>query len=57
MREVFCHSYGEESYGLVYDLGNGLYAVYEIPQYGGAERWYKDCDTLEEAIEVAKSFT
>ena len=54
---VYEHSYGEESYGLVYELPDKTYAVYEIPQYGGYEAWDRDFENLEDAIKHAKSFT
>lgn len=57
MELVYEYSYGEESYGLVYKNEDGLYAVYEIPQYGGEERFCKTCASLEDAITLAKSFT
>ena len=57
MELVFENSYGEESYGLVYKNGD-VYEVYEVPQYGGVERFYKTCSDLDEAIKYAKeSFT
>jgi hypothetical protein len=57
MKLIFSHSYGEESYGLVYQNELGLYDVYEIPQYGGDEQYYKTYNSLEDAVQAAKSFT
>lgn len=57
MKLIFSHSYGEESYGLVYQNELGLYEVYEISQYGGYEQYYKTYDSLNDAIQASKSFT
>jgi hypothetical protein len=57
MKKVFSHSYGEEAYGLVYQNELGLYEVYEIPQYGGEEQYYKTYRSLDDAVLAAKSFT
>ncbi len=53
---VFKYSYGEESYGLVYD-NDGKFDVYEIPQYGGQPCFNKTFECVDDAIEYAKSFT
>ncbi len=57
---VFKQSFGEESYGLVYhNEQNGMYEVYEIPQYGGQERLegvFNEHE-YEAAVAYAKSFT
>ena len=57
MNLVFKHSYGHDSYGLVYENKQGSYDVYEIPLYGGEEVFDDTYATLDEAIRVAKSFT
>ena len=59
LKLVNSHSYGEESYGLVYLNTNGEYEVWEIPQYGGFERYEKtfSSDELDDAIAYSKSFT
>ena len=56
MNLVFKQRYADEAYGLVYETSEGLYQVYEIPQYGGEESYYETYHTLEAAIEAAKSF-
>ena len=59
LKLVNSHSYGEESYGLVYINVNGEYEVWDIPQYGGEERHQKtfsSCE-LDDAIAYSKSFT
>jgi len=57
MKQVFSYSYGAESYGIVYQNEMGLYEVYEIPQYGGNERYYQTYNSIDDAIQAAKSFT
>ena len=57
MKQVFSNSYGEGSFGLVYQNELGLYEVYEVPQYGGDEQYYKTYNSLDDAVQVAKSFT
>lgn len=57
MKQVFSISLGEESYGLVYENSESLFEVWEIPQYGGEERFYKTFDSLDDAIKVAKSLS
>jgi hypothetical protein len=59
MREVFVESYGEEAYGVVYELEDGSFSVYEIPQYGGEERHEGNfaADQFEAAKALAGSFT
>jgi len=57
MKQVFSYSYGAESYGIVYQNEVGLYEVYEIPQYGGNERYYQTYNSIDDAIQAAKSFT
>ena len=37
MKLVFTEDHGEESAGLVYEMDDGTFAVYEIPLYGGEE--------------------
>ena len=54
MKEVFVKSYGEESYGLGYQLDDGSFEVYEIPQYGGSERFERAFPTG--AFEAAKAY-
>ena len=56
MKLVYEYCYGEESYGLVYEDINGFH-VYEIPQYGGEELFYKTFDNFEEAKKAAESYT
>jgi hypothetical protein len=53
---VFKYSYGEESYGLVYENDN-KFDVYEIPQYGGIERYHCSFSDFNSAVEYAKTFT
>ena len=57
MREVFRYSYGEEAYGIVYEDNEGFYHVYEIPQYGGEERFVEKFTIHALAIKCATSFT
>ena len=57
MKQVFSNSYGEGSFGLVYQNELGLYEVYEVPQYGGDEQYYKTYNLLDDAVQAAKSFT
>jgi hypothetical protein len=51
MIKIFEKYLGDGSYGIVY-LDANVFSVFEIPLYGGDERFYKDCSTLEEAIEI-----
>jgi hypothetical protein len=59
MEEVFVKSYGEGSYGIVYQLEDGSFEVVEVPQYGGFEHTegYFTADQFEAAKELACSFT
>ena len=59
MREVFIESYGEEAYSVVYELEDGSFSVYEIPQYGGEEQHQGNfaADQFEAAKALACSFT
>ena len=59
MREVFIESYGEEAHGVVYELEDGSFSVYEIPPYGGKERHEGNfaADQFEAAKALACSFT
>ena len=57
MELVFEYSYGEESYGLVYKDSEGMFQVFEIPQYGGFERYCETFDNIDDAIKEAKSYT
>ena len=57
MKQVFSYSYGEGSYGIVYQNEMGLYEVYEIPQYGGYKQYYRTYNSIDDAIQAAKSFT
>ena len=54
MKEVFVKSYGEEAYGFVYELDDGSFSVYSVPQYGGEER--HEGDFTADEFEVAKAF-
>jgi hypothetical protein len=54
MKEVFVESYGEEAYGFVYELDDGSFSVYSVPQYGGEER--HEGDFTADEFEVAKAF-
>lgn len=54
---LFTHSYGEESYGLVKINSEYTFDVYEIPLYGGIERYQKTFNTYVEAVNYSKSFT
>ena len=56
MKLVYEKSYGEGSYGFVYE-NDGQYEVYEVPLYGGHERFEGSYETLQEAIRQANSFT
>jgi hypothetical protein len=55
MIEVYVEDLGEEAYGIVYLDDDGLYSIYDIPLYGGEERFYKQVATLEEAIKITKT--
>jgi len=59
MREVFEKSYGEETYGTVYELEDGSFSVYYTPTFGGKERHEGDfaADQFEAAKALACSFT
>jgi hypothetical protein len=59
MKKVFQHSYGDAAYGLVYELEDGSFAVYEIPQYGGEEYLVESfaVGQLDAAIKLSMSFT
>lgn len=57
MNRVFSYSYGDESYGLVYQNDFGSYDVYEIPQFGDEEQFLKTFQSIDDAIEYAKSLT
>ena len=57
MKKVFSHDYGSEATGIVYQNELGLYEVYEIPEFGGEEQYYKTYNSLDDAIQAAKSFT
>jgi hypothetical protein len=56
MKEVYVHSYGEESYGWVYENSDGTYDVFSNT-YGGLEMYEDTFDSLDTAIEYSKSFT
>jgi hypothetical protein len=56
MKLLFTHSYGESEYGLVYQNEQGLYEVYEVPQYGGEEQYLDTYHSLDDAVQAAKSF-
>lgn len=56
MKLIYEYYYGEDSYGLVYKDINGFH-VYEIPQYGGEERFCKTFDNFEEAKKLVESYT
>ena len=55
MKLEFCTSLGEESYGLVYRNDQNLFELWEIPQYGGEKRYYATYDSLDDAVEAARS--
>ena len=57
MKLVFQKYLGEDSYFLVYLQEDGSYAVYEIPQYGGEERFVEHTNDLVSAIRLGESFT
>ena len=59
LKLIHSHSYGEESYGLVYLNTNGEYEVWDIPQYGGKEMHDKTFNSseLQAAIAYSMSFT
>lgn len=59
MELVFTKSYGEGSYGFVYRNAAGEYEVFEVPQYGGMERYEGvfPADQLTAAVAHACSFT
>jgi hypothetical protein len=57
MKLVFTLDHGEESAGLVYEMDDGTFAVYEIPLYGGEEQHLRDFDNLADAVAYAKSLT
>jgi hypothetical protein len=59
MKQVFIKSYGEESYGIVYQVEDNSFEVYEVPQYGGTERFERAFLATEFAAakEYACSFT
>lgn len=57
MKKVFSHDYGSEAAGIVYQNEFGLYEVYEVPEFGGEEQYYKTYNSLDDAIQAAKSFT
>jgi hypothetical protein len=57
MKLVFTLDHGEESAGLVYEMDDGTFAVYEIPLYGGEEQHLRDFANLADAVAYAKSLT
>jgi len=57
MKLVFTDDHGEESAGLVYEMDDGTFAVYEIPLYGGEEQHLSDFANLADAVAYAKSLT
>ena len=57
MKLVFTDDHGEESAGLVYEMDDGTFAVYEIPLYGGEEQHLRDFDNLADAVAYAKSLS
>jgi hypothetical protein len=57
MKLVFTDDHGEESAGLVYEMDDGTFAVYEIPLYGGEEQHLCDFANLADAVAYAKSLT
>jgi hypothetical protein len=61
MKEVFIKSYYDGAYGIVYQIDDGSYSVYEVPQYGGfvgEEQHAGDfaSDEFEAAKALASSF-
>ena len=54
---LFTYSYGDESFGLVYEDGLGRFDVYSIQQYGGEERYEDTFIHYDKAVEYASSFT
>ena len=57
MNLVFTDDHGEESAGLVYEMDDGTFSVYEIPLYGGEEQHLSDFANLADAVAYAKSLT
>lgn len=57
MKLVFTKNLGEEAAGLVYEMEDGTFAVYEIPLYGGEEQHLSDFANLADAVAYAKSLT
>ena len=54
MVQVFDKSYGEGSYGVVYQMEDGSFEVFEVPQYGGMERFERAFAATE--FEAAKEY-
>ena len=55
MIKVYDVSLGEESYGLVYRNDQGLFELWEMSQYGGEQQYYATYDSLDDAVEAARS--
>lgn len=55
MKLEFFLDLGEEASVLVYRNDQDLFELWDVPQYGGDERYYKTYNTLDEAIGVASS--
>lgn len=53
---VYEVSHGEESYSKVYMTEAGMFEVWDIPLYGGEERFEDERRTLDEATKLADSF-
>jgi hypothetical protein len=47
----------EEGGSLVKCLPNGIVELWEIPQYGGIERYVGEFKTIQEALNEGKSYT
>jgi hypothetical protein len=58
MELVYTKSYGEGAYGFVYRNAAGEYEVYEVPQYGGKERFERvfPADQYDAAVAYSCSF-
>jgi hypothetical protein len=55
--EVEIYSLFEEGGPLIKCRNDGVFSLFEVPQYGGDPQFYGDFDSLLDAIKTGETFT
>jgi hypothetical protein len=50
-------SLGEGAGSIVKCFGSGVIELWEIPQYGGEERYYRNCTSIQDALSEGRTWT